>query len=788
MYAPPDGGDEVAALESVALDGVMSAVPLNSRPSVATGALAVVDARSGGSVKADLMPALQVMEARKSVRRYRGTQEPTRPGVTWALFGLFLLSMLYIPELSGAHDAAPYPTATDVEPPAPGEITYWLAVFGFSFNGKNPGNFEAILGFVLLFGFLLVCYIIIKAQVYYRLTLANYLLAALILINIIGRSQITIDNMAPAVVIGPAIVIMFFIYVTYILATLFLWHQLPGLQQQNGWFMPRILSKQAFRTPAVVQQMIEDIYQNSSATQPMGHGQAAMKITYCGWSSSFLPASLRKQLKRNFTVTYAGEVDEQGRPHGYGEWNDNYSKGEVLTGWWAHGVPFGPFRSRESGSGAGFQRVLQPYFRNRTDTWNTNNGKLDYGPITVGICQVECCTAGIFFREYPKCSEFFEVEPSGSVQKDVWEMLEKLNSMPMQLERLTSLVVQGDLQRGVLISGLNTVGGAPAFSATVGFQAGFKLPPSLSNGLNEYLAHTYRHRMVAGDSDEEDTPLTDSDIESQAADTASQEARQRSASQPRLQIPVLTVEGWERSTQCENCEALVFLPGFNSMTAGSAAIMAQLLALGNFPSYIKTVIYSWPGGNLGTYPVAQTKGAESERTAEDLKQLLLALNASGISKFHIVTHSMGIRVLTAAIPQLEELFLTSPVQSGVRLGQMQLCTITMLNTEMGRHEFVDCYARRLTAMSPCVTLYADALDTALFGAELQNSVLKWLFPKRRAPKVHEDLSKAPEEKRKARASNLWEYSLGRIKKDLLVRRCASTFSLALASLEPACCP
>lgn len=38
-------------------------------------------------------------------------------------------------------------------------------------------------------------------------------------------------------------------------------------------------------------------------------------------------------------------------------------------------------------------------------------------------------------------------------------------------------------------------------------------------------------------------------------------------------------------------------------------IMAQLLALGNFPSYIKTVIYSWPGGNLGTYPVAQTKGA-----------------------------------------------------------------------------------------------------------------------------------------------------------------------------------
>jgi hypothetical protein len=34
--------------------------------------------------------------------------------------------------------------------------------------------------------------------------------------------------------------------------------------------------------------------------------------------------------------------------------------------------------------------------------------------------------------------------------------------------------------------------------------------------------------------------------------------------------------------------------------------MAQLMALGNFPSYIKTVIYSWPGGSLASYPSAQT--------------------------------------------------------------------------------------------------------------------------------------------------------------------------------------
>ena len=88
----------------------------------------------------------------------------------------------------------------------------------------------------------------------------------------------------------------------------------------------------------------------------------------------------------------------------YGEWNDTHKHGEVLQGWWKHGVPAGPFRSRESGSGAGaaiaegkgadcsgtrsraqhlsdpatalltgFSRLLVPYFRNRTDGIYGNN-------------------------------------------------------------------------------------------------------------------------------------------------------------------------------------------------------------------------------------------------------------------------------------------------------------------------------------------------------------------------------------------------------------------------------
>jgi len=514
----------------------------------------------------------------------------------------------------------------------------------------------------------------------------------------------------------------------------------------------------------------------------MGHTEAAVRITYCGWSSSFLPRALRKIWKRNFIVTYAGEVDETGRPHGFGEWNDNYHHGEVLTGWWEHGVPFGPFRSRESGTGAGFLRILVPYFRNRTDEWDVSNGSLDHGPIKCGICQVECCTAGIFFREYPKATSFLEVPPSGNVEDDTRVMLEELNSFPLQPDRLEALVLQADVQRGMLISGFNPADSSSPISATVTFQSaacglapGQKMP-SMAKGLNQYLAQTYKHRLVAGDSDDEDAVSlwSDSDVESGRNQQLEQSppARQGPVHAPRLSLPELDVQGWDRCTHCHNCEALIFLPGFNSVTGGSAKIMAQLIALGNFPSYIKTVIYSWPGGSLASYPSAQTICAEGVQTAEDLKQLLLALHGSGISKYHILTHSMGVRVLTAAIPQLEDLFLpsarlTNNNASDKSRPKMELCTVTLLNTEVGRHEFVDCYARRLTAMSPCVTLYADALDTALFGAELQNSVLKLLNPKRRCPVAHEDLSKAPERKRRGRSNSYWEYSLGRIKKDLL---------------------
>ena len=52
------------------------------------------------------------------------------------------------------------------------------------------------------------------------------------------------------------------------------------------------------------------------------------------------------------------------------------------------------------------------------------------------------------------------------------------------------------------------------------------------------------------------------------------------------------------------------------------------------------------------------------------------------------------------------------------------------------------------------------------------SLRRAIWPNRRSPEVFEDLGKAPEYKQKARTARRvwWEYSVGRISKDLMVRK------------------
>eukprot|EP00192_Tetraselmis_astigmatica_P009321 CAMPEP_0117655888 /NCGR_PEP_ID=MMETSP0804-20121206/4515_1 /TAXON_ID=1074897 /ORGANISM="Tetraselmis astigmatica, Strain CCMP880" /LENGTH=881 /DNA_ID=CAMNT_0005462261 /DNA_START=165 /DNA_END=2810 /DNA_ORIENTATION=- len=721
----------------------------------------------------DLTRASQVMESRKSIRRWRGINEPTRPGLTWVLFVILILTLTYMQDLSGLFL---YDRIRDLFPdiiPESGGI--WLVSFGVTFESSNSngqvGSWDVALDLAVLFGLLTLFYMAIKAQVYYRLKFANWILAAYLLTTVVYRILATFEDYPPASIVGPLFIFIFATYLVYVLVVLFLWHQVPKLQLEKGWFLPKVWAHRIFPVPNVTKDLIAQVYAASGREQRIGNGTAAVKIHYSSFMGRCLPHFLRKLV----TVTYSGEVDKDGLPHGLGEWNDTYYHGEELLGWWEHGAPSGPFHSQESGSGAGFKRLLIPYFRNRTDGISDITRKIEHGPITCGIIEVECCTAGIFFREYPKAGEFHAVKPSGSLPADIRETLNVMLPMP-ESGSLGSVVIQADLLRGLLVSGHSVIEGKSPSSVVVDLcdHNGRRLERSKTNIPNFalMLAKSYMHRPVqdedaADGGVSEDFSITEVPTALPPDDDDDAMPMAHLMVQPRLSVP-----GWNESSYTNNNEAIVFLPGFNSTTISNAKILAQLLALGNFPSYLKPFIYSWPAGDLMGFAGAQTHGAEANQTSQDLKAFLIALGETGIKNIHFLTHSMGIRVLTAALPTLEEIFVpANPLApSNCKDGPeraLHLSTVLLLNTEIGRHEFVDCYARRLTDMCGCISIYADGSDVALIGSELCNSLLALVWPNRRSPKVMEDLSKAPMKKQLARQNSKWEYSLGRIKKDLL---------------------
>ncbi|KAF1322883.1 hypothetical protein FI667_g10981, partial [Globisporangium splendens] len=117
--------------------------------------------------------------------------------------------------------------------------------------------------------------------------------------------------------------------------------------------------------------------------------------------------------KRN-VVKYCGGLNAKGEPHGYGMWSDTSFHGERLTGQWENGVPIGPFRSFEHGSGYSFVNIRIGFCHNRGEA---KSDGIDFWPshsssgIHWGVASVECSVSGGFFTFLPSVSH---LTPSGT--------------------------------------------------------------------------------------------------------------------------------------------------------------------------------------------------------------------------------------------------------------------------------------------------------------------------------------------------------------------------------------
>ncbi|CXI77483.1 conserved Plasmodium protein, unknown function [Plasmodium berghei] len=93
-----------------------------------------------------------------------------------------------------------------------------------------------------------------------------------------------------------------------------------------------------------------------------------------------------------YIIFYIGELDRKGRPHGFGYWRGIHSEGEVLIGYWYHGIPVGPFKCRDLKTGSGFMCIKIGY----------GHTSCEPNDLKIGLADTECCVSGAFYRTFPR--------------------------------------------------------------------------------------------------------------------------------------------------------------------------------------------------------------------------------------------------------------------------------------------------------------------------------------------------------------------------------------------------
>jgi hypothetical protein len=91
--------------------------------------------------------------------------------------------------------------------------------------------------------------------------------------------------------------------------------------------------------------------------------------------------------------SYVGQVNRRNEPHGFGKWISEWKHGEILTGNWENGIPIGPFKSREYGSGYGFSSIRVAFVSTDKGCFGESTTQSS-SHLRYGCVGVECSSSG----------------------------------------------------------------------------------------------------------------------------------------------------------------------------------------------------------------------------------------------------------------------------------------------------------------------------------------------------------------------------------------------------------
>ena len=166
-------------------------------------------------------------------------------------------------------------------------------------------------------------------------------------------------------------------------------------------------------------------------------------------------------------------------------------------------------------------------------------------------------------------------------------------------------------------------------------------------------------------------------------------------------------------TDSSDQDAFIFIHGFNTSFGDGVLRTAQLAFDLGFKG--APIFYSWPSfGDMLNYP--EDEIAVNESTIYFMDFLKLIQPVISDKKVHIIAHSMGNRLLTAALKGLSE----EPLFKSSFFNQ-----IIMAAPDLDAQDFINNFATYMTSASKRTTLYASSADTALrISRNMHSSIIR----------------------------------------------------------------
>ncbi|KAF4677647.1 hypothetical protein FOL47_000107 [Perkinsus chesapeaki] len=324
---------------------------------------------------------------------------------------------------------------------------------------------------------------------------------------------------------------------------------------------------------------------------------------------------------RRFTFTYSGTVDRDGYPHGYGVWSDDSYHGECLFGRWRHGLPVGPFTSRERGSGATFSSQHVAYCTSRMEALDQKYcipQRSEQG-IRYGACGVEASTGGGFFEHLPTTGEHILFESlSGAIAE-------------VRASRAPAKIMASDDDQQSLDDDDVSSTAHRQYAAQAQDEMNLDLDFTIVND-DELEVLTQGPRDANGECE----GCVRGSIEYHALGN-----RIYLRKEDYMRIPT--------QVTADRGEALIFMHGYNCSTEFALCKLGQLLALGRIPANILPIVFSQSTGQALMYFQAK---AAVPIYGEDCAKLIRRLGECGVTRIHILTHSMGARLWFSAFHDL----------------------------------------------------------------------------------------------------------------------------------------